>query len=114
MVHGDAPVTELFAEDLNQRGIPAHDLCTRRSTTWLRTGCWPRAVVLEGKRTTGGASAPSAAYVRLVDVTKQLQDMVGRSRGRANKDLGRLADQLKAIMENGMLDLPPGRREERI
>lgn len=39
------------------------------------------------------------AYVRLVDVTKQLQDMVGRSRGRANKDLGRLADQLKAIME---------------
>ena len=55
--------------------------------------------VLESKRTTGGASAPSAAYVRLVDVTKQLQDMVGRSRGRANKDLGRLADQLKAIME---------------
>ena len=58
-----------------------------------------KGVVLEGKRTTGGASAPSAAYVRLVDVTKQLQDMVGRSRGRANKDLGRLADQLKAIME---------------
>ena len=58
-----------------------------------------KGVVLESKRTTGGASAPSAAYVRLVDVTKQLQDMVGRSRGRANKDLGRLADQLKAIME---------------
>ena len=99
VVHGDAPVTELFAEDLNQRGIPAHAPLYQEVYDLAADRMLAKGVVLEGKRTTGGASAPSAAYVRLVDVTKQLQDMVGRSRGRANKDLGRLADQLKAIME---------------
>lgn len=58
-----------------------------------------KGVVLESKRTTGGASAPSAAYVRLVDVTNSSRIWWAASRGRANKDLGRLADQLKAIME---------------
>ena len=99
VVHGDAPVTELFAEDLNQRGIPAHAPLYQEVYDLAADRMLAKGVVLEGKRTTGGASAPSAAYVRLVDVTKQLQDMVGRSRGRANKDLGGLADQLKAIME---------------
>lgn len=99
VVHGDAPVTELFAEDLNQRGIPAHAPLYQEVYDLAADRMLAKGVVLESKRTTGGASAPSAAYVRLVDVTKQLQDMVGRSRGRANKDLGRLADQLKAIME---------------
>ena len=28
-----------------------------------------------------------------------LQDLIARSRGRANKDLARLADQLKRLME---------------
>lgn len=99
VVHGDAPVTELFAEDLNQRGIPAHAPLYQEVYDLAADRMLAKGVVLESKRTTGGASAPSAAYVRLVDVTKQLQDMVGRSRGRANKDLGGLADQLKAIME---------------
>ena len=99
VVHGDSEITDLFANDLNERGIPAHAPLYQEVYDLAADRMLAKGVVLEGKRTTGGASAPSAAYVRLVDVTKQLQDMVGRSRGRANKDLGRLADQLKAIME---------------
>ena len=41
----------------------------------------------------------SMAQVCVMEMCIRDRDMVGRSRGRANKDLGRLADQLKAIME---------------
>ena len=51
-----------------------------------------KGVVLEHKR-----SYP--AYMRLQDVSKQLETLVSRSRGRSNKDLARLADQIKAVME---------------
>ena len=64
-----------------------------------------KGVVLEPKKTTGGAAAGSAAagspaFVRLQDVSKQLEALISRSRGRPNKDLARLADQIKQVMEN--------------
>ena len=48
---------------------------------------------------TGGASAPSPAFQRLQDVSKELSALVSRSRGRPNKDLAKLADQIAQIME---------------
>ena len=99
VVHGDSEVTDLFARDLNELGIAAHAPLYEEVYDLSSNSLLAKGVVLESKRTTGGASAPSAAYVRLVDVTKQLQDMVGRSRGRANKDLARLADQIRQVME---------------
>ena len=56
-------------------------------------------IALESKRTSGGASAPSPAYQRLQDVSRELEELIGRSRGRSNKDLARLADQLRQVME---------------
>ena len=47
----------------------------------------------------GGASAPSPAYQRLESVGHLLQEVIARSRGRSNKDLARLADQLKALLD---------------
>ena len=47
----------------------------------------------------GGASAPSPAYQRLQDVSRELEALIGRSRGRSNKDLAKLADQLRQVME---------------
>ena len=58
-----------------------------------------QGVVLESKRTAGGASAPSPAYQRLQDVSRELEALIGRSRGRSNKDLAKLADQLRQVME---------------
>ena len=100
VVHGDSEVTELFAKDLNARNIPAHaplyeEVYDLSANTMLAKG-----VVLEPKKTSGGAAAGSPAYVRLQDTAKQLEALISRSRGRPNKDLARLADQIRQIMEN--------------
>ena len=58
-----------------------------------------KGVVLEVKKTVGSAAIPSAAYLRLQDVSKELTDLISRSRGRPNKDLSKLAEQLRQVME---------------
>ena len=57
-----------------------------------------KGVALESKRTAGGASAASPAFQRLLDVSRELEALISRSRGRPNKDLGKLADQLRQVM----------------
>ncbi len=99
VVHGDSQVTELFARTLCERKIPAHAPLYEEVYDLAAGLMLAKGVVLESRRTTGGASAPSAAYVRLVETAKQLQELISRSRGRPNKDLARLADQLRQIMD---------------
>ena len=99
VVHGDCEVTELFANDLNQLGIPAHAPLYEEVYDLLENRMLAKGIALEVKKTTGGASAPSAAYVRLQDVSKELLDLVSRSRGRSNKDFAKLADQLRQVMD---------------
>ena len=99
VVHGESEVTEQFARTLTESGIPAHAPLYQEVYDLANGAVLAKGVVLESKRTTGGASAPSAAYVRLVDVSKQLQELISRSRGRPNKDLAKLADQLRQVME---------------
>ena len=99
VVHGDSEITDLFANDLNERGIPAHAPLYEKVYDLLGNRMLAKGVVLESKRTTGGASAPSAAFLRLQDVSKDLADLISRSRGRSNKDLSKLADQLRQIMD---------------
>ena len=102
VVHGDQEVTELFANDLNQRGIPAHAPLYEEVYDLMTNCMLAKGVALEVKRTTGGASAPAApcsAYLRLQNVSHDLADLISRSRGRSNKDLAKLADQIKLVME---------------
>ena len=99
VVHGDSEITDLFANDLNERGIPAHAPLYEEVYDLLGNRMLAKGVVLESKRTTGGASAPSAAFLRLQDVSKDLADLISRSRGRSNKDLSKLADQIRQIMD---------------
>ena len=100
VVHGDAPVTELFAEDLNQRGIPAHAPLYQEVYDLAADRMLAKGVVLEPRKVSGGAAAGSPAFVRLQDVSRQLEALISRSRGRPNKDLARLADQIRQVMEN--------------
>ena len=99
VVHGDTHVTEAFADTLNERGLSAHAPLYEEVYDLLANRMIAKGVVLEQKKVSGGASAASPAYVRLVDVSKQLQEVIGRSRGRPNKDLAKLADQLRAVIE---------------
>ena len=100
VVHGDSEVTDLFAKELNGRNIPAHAPLYEEVYDLSANAMLAKGVVLEPKKTTGGAAAGSPAFVRLQDVSKQLEALISRSRGRPNKDLARLADQIKQVMEN--------------
>ena len=99
MVHGDSEVTDLFAAELNRRGLPAHAPLYEEVYDLLENRMLAKGIVLETKRTTGGASAPSPAYQRLQEVSRDLADLISRSRGRTNKDLAKLADQLRQVMD---------------
>lgn len=99
VVHGDSRVTELFAQSLNERGIPAHAPLYQEVYDLAAGAMLAKGIVLEPKKITGGASAASPAYVRLQDVSRELELLISRSRGRPNKDLARLADQIRAVME---------------
>lgn len=99
VVHGDSEVTELFARDLNHRGIPAHAPLYEEVYDLLTNCMLAKGVVLEVKKTVGSAAVPSSAYRKLQDVSKDLADLVSRSRGRSNKDLAKLADQIRQLME---------------
>ena len=99
VVHGDSPITELFANTLNERGIPAHAPLYEEVYDLLENKMLAKGIVLETKPRSGGASQASAAFVRLQDVSKELSRLIDRSRGRPNKDLAKLADQLRQVME---------------
>ena len=97
--------------ELNRRELKAQARERMRETRppfWLVTLVYllltntmlARGVALEPKKVSGGAAAGSPAFVRLQDVSRQLEALISRSRGRPNKDLARLADQIKQVMEN--------------
>ena len=99
VVHGDAPITELFAQSLNERNIPAHAPLYEEVYDLATNTMLAKGIVLEPKPISGGASAASPAFVRLLDVSKYLQQVIDRSRGRPNKDLAKLADQLRQVID---------------
>ncbi len=93
IVHGDREVAPYFAASLEKLGLSAHapqytevyDLAANRQ---LERGYLPERKV-----------KISSAYQRLVAVGKLLQEVIHRSRGRANKDLARFADQIKQLID---------------
>ena len=99
VVHGDSEVTELFANTLNERNISAHAPLYEEVYDLLANTVAEKGKVLERKSKSGGASAPSPAFVRLQDTLKALDALVSASRGRPNKELAELANQLNRIME---------------
>ncbi len=99
VVHGEGSVSEGFAETLNARGIPAHAPLYEEVYDLLENRMLAKGVVLETKPRAYGASAASPAYVRLQEVSKELELLIARSRGRPNKDLARLADHLRQVMD---------------
>jgi len=103
VVHGDAPVTDLFADSLKERGIPAHAPLYEEVYDLLTNTVEQQGKVIQRKPKSGGASAPSPAFVRLQDTAKELENLIAISRGRPNKDLAQLADQIRQIMEKWKL-----------
>ena len=99
VVHGDKDVTTSYAGLLQERGFAAHapdyeevyDLLTNRM---LAPGI-PPAV----KESQPASPAGSPAYRRLEEVGQQLLTVIRHNKGGTNKDLGKFADQLRALIQ---------------
>ncbi len=98
VVHGDADVAPVFAQNLTDRGFSVHapeytevyDLLTN---SMVSAGYTPerKKTVLQDKG--------SAAYQRLENVGLLLQEVIRHNKGGANKDLAKFADQIRALAE---------------
>ncbi len=97
VVHGDSEVTEIYADTLRKRGIPAHAPNYEEIYDLLENRMVAPGVVLEPRAKQQETGSP--AFRRLSETAQRLVDLVSASRGRANKDLAKLADQLRALME---------------
>lgn len=99
VVHGDAEVTEIFAQKLRDSGFEAHAPLFKEEWDLLLGQKTADGIVIEQKPVSTGAAKANAAYARLVDVTNLLEATVAQSRGRSNKDLARLTDQIKRLLD---------------
>lgn len=97
VVHGDEQVAQLYAQTLRDKGLEAHapdyeEVYDLAANTLLKPGV---ARVREKKV----KSKISPAYIRLENTGRELMALIERSRGVPNKDLAKLADQLRNLMD---------------
>ena len=97
VVHGDAEVTEIYANTLREQGFSAHapeyeevyDLLSGRVL----------AAGIPQPRKAAPQDAGSPAYRSLKEAGEMLMEVIRRSKGGANKDLARFAEQIRALAE---------------
>ena len=102
VVHGQDEVTEEYAQLLTDNHIPAHaplpgevyDLLENRVVEAGTARVRPTATVK-----TKPMQPASPAYRRLEQMAKELLLAVEHNRGGSNKDLGKFADQIRALIE---------------
>ena len=97
VVHGDQEVTEVYANTLREKGLAAHapnyeEVYDLLDNQMLAPGLPP-------EKKPEPASGGSPAYQRLEDVGRRLMEVIAHNKGGTNKDLGRFADQLRALIE---------------
>ena len=96
VVHGDPEVSLQFSEHLKEKGLSAHMPRFQEGYDLLENRILEEGIVIERKKS---ALAVSPAYLRLQDTARMLEEVIARSNGRTNKDLAKLADQLKNVIE---------------
>ncbi len=98
IVHGDREVAPYFAESLRKLGLSAHAPQYTEEAD-LITGQVVKVGYLPERRKDTPAGRVTAAYQRLVAMGRLLQEVIVRSKGRPNRDLGNFADQIKALID---------------
>ena len=98
VVHGDREVAPYFADSLERLGFSAHapqytEVYDLAANQMLDPGYLPE------RKTSMPMGKVSSAYQRLVAMGKLLQEVILRSKGRANRDLGNFADQIKQLID---------------
>ena len=97
VVHGDAEVTEIYARTLRERGLDTHAPDRQEVYDLLANRVLAAGIPPQPK--SARAPAVSPAYRRLEELGQKLLQVIARSKGGSNKDLGKFADQLRALIE---------------
>ncbi len=96
VVHGEARAAENYAQTLTEMGFSAHAPNYEEVYDLLENRMIAPGVVLEPKAAPVDPGSP--AYRRLEDVGKKLMEVIAHNKGGSNKDLGKFADQLRALI----------------
>ena len=96
VVHGEARAAENYAQTLTEMGFSAHAPNYEEVYDLLEDRMIAPGVVLEPKAAPVDPGSP--AYRRLEDVGKKLMEVIAHNKGGSNKDLGKFADQLRALI----------------
>lgn len=102
VVHGESQVTEAYAQTLRDLGFNAHSPNYEEVYDLLADRMLAPGIIRVRKpaqEDREGARTPSAAFLRLEQMGRQLTQLIAASRGRTNKDLAKFADQLKALVD---------------
>ena len=101
VVHGDAPVTEIFANTLREKGIPAHAPLYEEVYDLAANKMLAAGVEIAPKKLSYESSGHhvSAAYHELERAAMDLMSIIRASKGSPNKDIKKMVNQLRAITE---------------
>lgn len=100
VVHGDAPVTEIFANTLREKGMSAHAPLFEEVFDLANNVMLAAGVELEPKKPHYETSGRmSTAYQELERSAMDLMSIIRASKGSSNKDLKKMASQLQAVID---------------
>ncbi len=97
VVHGDAAVTEIYAQTLRERGLNAHAPDYEEVYDLLANKMLAAGIPPQPKPAAEPGASP--AFRRLEETGQKLLEVIAHNRGGTNKDLGKFADQLRALIE---------------
>ncbi len=96
VVHGDAPVTEIFAQHLRDAGISAHAAEYEEVYDLAANRMLAAGVPLPPKAASAISGSPN--YRKLESTAQNLLETVCQNRGGTNKDLARFEKELQALI----------------
>ena len=100
VVHGDAQVTEIFANTLREKGMSAHAPLYEEVFDLANNKMLAAGVEIAPKKTSYESNGHvSSAYHELESAAMDLMTLIRASKGGSNKDLKKMAAQLRTIAE---------------
>ncbi len=96
VVHGEARAAENYTLTLKEMGFDAHATNYEEVYDLLDNRMIAPGIELEPKAPAAPMASP--AYRRLEDVGQKLLEVIAHNRGGSNKDLGKFADQIRALI----------------
>ncbi len=96
VVHGEARAAENYAQTLTELGFSAHAPNYEEVYDLLEDRMIAPGIVLEPKEAPVDPGSP--AYRRLEDIGQKLMAVIANNKGGTNKDLGKFADQIRALI----------------